>query len=89
MKVADEVASGKVKHGLGTHYVRSVTYGAELVARMSIKTSSCSERYVSCIFIKLLLLSHFSLRTCFRKQTAAMNMTRELLVVSKTLNSFN
>lgn len=31
---------GKIKHGLGTHYVRSVTYGAEMTAMISFKTSS-------------------------------------------------
>ena len=45
VEVAKEVASGQVKQGLGTHYVRSVTYGAELVASLSIKTSSKSEKY--------------------------------------------
>ena len=45
VEVAKEVAGGQVKQGLGTHYVRSVTYGAELVASLSIKTSSKSEKY--------------------------------------------
>ncbi|XP_067026821.1 uncharacterized protein [Acropora muricata] len=43
-KVADEVASGEIKHGLGTHYVRSITYGGELVASLSIKNSSSSSQ---------------------------------------------
>ena len=42
-KLADEVASGNITHGLGTHYVTSVTYGGELVASMSIKNRSLSE----------------------------------------------
>lgn len=43
-KVKDEVASGQQKHGLGTHYVRSVTYGAEMVASLSTKSLSSKER---------------------------------------------
>ena len=43
-KLADDVASGKIKHGLGTHYARSITYGGELVASLSIKNTSSSER---------------------------------------------
>ena len=43
-KLAADVASGKIKHGLGTHYVRSVTYGGELTASLSIKNTSSSEK---------------------------------------------
>ena len=43
-KLADDVASGKIKHGLGTHYVRSITYGGELAASLSIKNTSSSEK---------------------------------------------
>ena len=43
-KVKDEVASGQLKHGLGTHYVRGATYGAEMVASLSIKSSFSSEK---------------------------------------------
>lgn len=32
--------------GIGTHYVRSVTYGAELVARLKFKTSSTDKKCV-------------------------------------------
>ncbi|XP_067026825.1 uncharacterized protein [Acropora muricata] len=43
-KLADDVASGKIKHGLGTHYVRSITYGGECAASLSIKNTSSSEK---------------------------------------------
>ncbi|XP_074611612.1 uncharacterized protein LOC141866092 isoform X3 [Acropora palmata] len=42
-KLAADVASGKIKHGLGTHYARSITYGGELAASLSIKNTSSSE----------------------------------------------
>ncbi|XP_044164536.1 uncharacterized protein LOC114969765 [Acropora millepora] len=41
-KLAADVASGKFKHGLGTHYARSITYGGELVASLSIENRSHS-----------------------------------------------
>ena len=44
MKVNDDVASGQQNHSLGTHFVRGVTYGAEMVASLSIKSSSVSEK---------------------------------------------
>ena len=44
MKVNDDVASGQLNHSLGTHFVRGVTYGAEMVASLSIKSSSVSEK---------------------------------------------
>lgn len=43
-KLVDDVASGKIKYGLGTHYARSITYGGELAASLSIKNTSSSER---------------------------------------------
>ncbi|XP_015757054.1 PREDICTED: uncharacterized protein LOC107336495 [Acropora digitifera] len=43
-KLAGDVASGKIKHGLGTHYARSITYGGELAASLSIKNTSSSEK---------------------------------------------
>ncbi|XP_044163829.1 uncharacterized protein LOC114977292 [Acropora millepora] len=42
-KLADDVASGKITHGLGTHYARSITYGGELAASLSIKNTSSSK----------------------------------------------
>ncbi|XP_015769282.1 PREDICTED: uncharacterized protein LOC107347823 [Acropora digitifera] len=42
-KLADDVAGGKIKHGLGTHYARSITYGGELAASLSIKNTSSSK----------------------------------------------
>ena len=42
-KLVDDVASGKIKYGLGTHFARSVTYGAELAASLLIKNRSSSE----------------------------------------------
>ena len=44
VKVKDEVARGKQKAGLGTHFVRGVTYGGEMVASLSIGSSSSSEK---------------------------------------------
>ena len=44
VKVNDDVASGQLNHNLGTHFVRGVTYGAEMVASLSIKSSSVSEK---------------------------------------------
>lgn len=52
VKVADEVASGQVKQGLGTHFVRGVTYGAELVASLSIKSSVASKTYVMYFYLE-------------------------------------
>lgn len=43
-KLVDEVANGTIKHGLGTHYARSITYGGELAASLSIKNRSSSEK---------------------------------------------
>ena len=43
-KLAADVASGKIKHGLGTHYARSITYGGELVASLSIENRSHSSQ---------------------------------------------
>ena len=42
--------------GLGTHYVRSVTYGAEMVASLKFKSSSSSKRWEKRIWKKLLSL---------------------------------
>lgn len=44
VNVKDDVANGQLKHCLGTHFVRGVTYGAEMVASLSIKSSSSSEK---------------------------------------------
>ncbi len=43
-KVRDEVASGKQTYGIGTHFVRGIRYGAEMVASLSIKSSSSSKK---------------------------------------------
>lgn len=43
-KVRDEVASGQQTYGIGTHFVRGITYGAEMVASLSIKESSSAEK---------------------------------------------
>ena len=45
LKVRDDVNSGEFLHSLGTHYVRSVTYGVEMVASLTFKSSSQSSRY--------------------------------------------
>ena len=45
LKVRDDVSSGEFLHSLGTHYVRSVTYGFEMVASLTFKSSSESSRY--------------------------------------------
>ena len=45
LKVRDGVSSGKFLHALGTHYVRSITYGVEMVASLTFKSSSQSSRY--------------------------------------------
>ncbi|XP_074611604.1 uncharacterized protein LOC141866090 isoform X4 [Acropora palmata] len=42
-KLADDVASGKIIYGLGTHYARSITYGGELAVSLSIKNTSSSK----------------------------------------------
>ncbi|KAL9985836.1 hypothetical protein ACROYT_G008285 [Oculina patagonica] len=44
VKVRDEVASGQQTYGIGTHFVRGITYGAEMVASLSIKESSSAEK---------------------------------------------
>ncbi|PFX20179.1 putative protein PHLOEM PROTEIN 2-LIKE A3 [Stylophora pistillata] len=38
--VRDDVNSGEFLHSLGTHYVRSVTYGVEMVASLTFKSSA-------------------------------------------------
>ena len=45
LKVRDDVCSGEFLHSLGTHYVRSVTYGAEMVANLTFESSSQSSGY--------------------------------------------
>ena len=45
LKVRDDVSSGEFLHALGTNYVRSVTYGVEMVASLTFKSLSQSSRY--------------------------------------------
>ena len=45
LKVRDDVSSGEFLDSLGTHYVRSITYGVEMVASLTFKSSSESSRY--------------------------------------------
>lgn len=40
-----KASGGEFLYSLGTHYVRSVTYGFEMVASLTFKTSSQSSRY--------------------------------------------
>lgn len=46
VKPRDDIASGEFLDSLGTHYVRSVTYGVEMVTSLSFKSSSKSSKYV-------------------------------------------
>ena len=45
LKVRDDVSSGEFLDSLGTHYVRSITYGVEMVASLTFKSSSQSSGY--------------------------------------------
>lgn len=51
LKVRDNVSSSEFRHSLGTHYVRSVTYGAEMVASLTFKSSSKSSRYAQQLYL--------------------------------------
>ena len=45
LKVRDDVSSGEFLDSLGTHYVRSITYGVEMVTSLTFKSSSQSSGY--------------------------------------------
>ena len=47
MKPREDLAEGEFLDSLGSHYVRSVTYGVEMVASLKFKSSSKSTKYVS------------------------------------------
>ncbi|XP_022796876.1 uncharacterized protein LOC111335267 isoform X2 [Stylophora pistillata] len=44
VKVRDDIASGPLSCSVGTHYVKSVVYGGEMVTRLKFKTSSASTK---------------------------------------------
>ncbi|KAL9985832.1 hypothetical protein ACROYT_G008280 [Oculina patagonica] len=44
VKPRDDVTSGEFLEGVGTHYVRSVTYGVEMVASLKFKSSSTTKK---------------------------------------------
>ena len=46
-KPGEDLAKGEFLDALGSHYVRSVTYGVEMVASLKFKSSSKSTKYVS------------------------------------------
>ena len=47
VKPREDLAKGAFLDSLGSHYVRSVTYGVEMVASLKFKSSSKSNKYVS------------------------------------------
>ena len=49
-KANDELIN---RPGLGTHYVRSMTYGAEMVASLKFKSSSSSRKWETNLGIRL------------------------------------
>ncbi|KAL9985830.1 hypothetical protein ACROYT_G008278 [Oculina patagonica] len=44
VKPRDDVTNGESLEGVGTHYVRSVTYGVEMVASLKFKSSSTTKK---------------------------------------------
>ena len=50
-KANDELIN---RPSLGTHYVRSVTYGAEMVASLKFKSSSSSRKWETNLGIRLI-----------------------------------
>ena len=47
VKPGEDLAEGEFLDSLGSHYVKSITYGVEMVASLKFKSSSKSAKYVS------------------------------------------